>query len=217
MSTTEYRESSGWKRWNYFLSRHWVTILLGYATVFLAGMCLRPFFLNPKRHWDGAVAAGLHATLLTGAWWYDPTIALLVIVMPLSIACGLGSYLFFAQHNFPECQLFDRGDWSHAKAAMSSSSFIRMSPWMHWFTGNIGYHHVHHLNAKIPYYRLPEAMAALPELQSPGTTSLRPRDILACLRLNLWDSQRHQLVSYREGSSMTAPIRADQRPAEQAA
>ncbi len=58
---------------------------------------------------------------------------------------------------------------------------------MRWFTGNIGYHHVHHLNSKIPFYRLPEAMAAIKELQDPVTTSLRPRDVFACLRLKLWD------------------------------
>jgi omega-6 fatty acid desaturase (delta-12 desaturase) len=67
---------------------------------------------------------------------------------------------------------------------------------MSWFTGNIGYHHVHHLNAKIPFYRLPEAMAALQELQSPHTTSLAIGDIAACLRLKLWDPVTSRLVSW---------------------
>jgi omega-6 fatty acid desaturase (delta-12 desaturase) len=55
---------------------------------------------------------------------------------------------------------------------------------------------VHHLNARIPFYRLPEAMAALPELQSPGTTSLAPLDVYRCLRLNLWDPERGRLVTF---------------------
>jgi omega-6 fatty acid desaturase (delta-12 desaturase) len=50
-------------------------------------------------------------------------------------------------------------------AALTASSYIPMNPIMRWFTGNIGYHHVHHLNARIPFYRLPEAMAQLAELQ----------------------------------------------------
>ena len=79
---------------------------------------------------------------------------------------------------------------------MHSSSFIAMGPLMNWFTGNIGYHHVHHLNARIPFYRLREAMAALEELQSPGTTSLHPQDIAACLRLKLWDPEEKRLVGF---------------------
>jgi len=73
-----------------------------------------------------------------------------------------------------------------------------MNPVMRWFTANIGYHHVHHLNARIPFYRLPEAMAAIEDLQAPGTTSLRPADIIRCLRLNLWDPQKDRLVSFAE-------------------
>jgi acyl-lipid omega-6 desaturase (Delta-12 desaturase) len=73
-----------------------------------------------------------------------------------------------------------------------------MNPFMNWFTGNIGYHHVHHLNARIPFYRLPEAMAGLQELQKPASTSLRPSDVWACLRSNLWDPEKERFVSFRE-------------------
>jgi omega-6 fatty acid desaturase (delta-12 desaturase) len=71
-----------------------------------------------------------------------------------------------------------------------------MGPVMHWFTGNIGYHHVHHLNAKIPFYRLPEAMQGLASLQSPTKTSLRIRDIIGCLRLKLWDTAQDRFVTF---------------------
>jgi acyl-lipid omega-6 desaturase (Delta-12 desaturase) len=71
-----------------------------------------------------------------------------------------------------------------------------MNAAMRWFTGNIGYHHVHHLNARIPFYRLPEAMAHLKELQSPGVTSLSPSGIYACMRLKLWDSDRQLMVNF---------------------
>ena len=71
-----------------------------------------------------------------------------------------------------------------------------MNPVLRWFTGNIGYHHVHHLNARIPFYRLPEAMAGLEGLQSPGVTTLSPRGVCGCLRLKLWDPDRHCLVSF---------------------
>jgi omega-6 fatty acid desaturase (delta-12 desaturase) len=65
------------------------------------------------------------------------------------------------------------------------------------FTANIGYHHIHHLNARIPFYRLPEAVAGIPELQAPKTTSLRPLEILRCLRLKVWDVETQRMVSTR--------------------
>ena len=73
---------------------------------------------------------------------------------------------------------------------------------MHWFTGNIGYHHIHHLNAKIPFYRLPEAMAGIEEMQSPTTTSLHPLDIFRCLQLKLWDYENDRLVTFKEAAAV---------------
>ena len=83
-------------------------------------------------------------------------------------------------------------------AALHSSSYMRMGWLMRWFTGNIGYHHVHHLNARIPFYRLPEAMNAITELQSPRTTSLGLADVRKCLSLTLWDDGLDRLVSLDE-------------------
>jgi omega-6 fatty acid desaturase (delta-12 desaturase) len=82
---------------------------------------------------------------------------------------------------------------------------------MHWFTGNIGYHHVHHLNARIPFYRLPEAMAAIPELQMPGRTSLHPAEIYRCLQLKLWDAERKRMVGFPSAPSPVA-LREEELP-----
>jgi omega-6 fatty acid desaturase (delta-12 desaturase) len=81
-------------------------------------------------------------------------------------------------------------------AALESSSMIRMGRLARWLTGNIGFHHVHHLNHRIPFYRLPEAMAALPALQSPSTTSLSVRDIASCLALKLWSPGEARMVGF---------------------
>jgi omega-6 fatty acid desaturase (delta-12 desaturase) len=72
-----------------------------------------------------------------------------------------------------------------------------MSPVMHWFTANIGYHHIHHLNARIPFYRLPEVLAAIPELQKPKLTSLLPWEVVRCLRLKVWDVEAQRMVGVR--------------------
>ncbi len=79
-----------------------------------------------------------------------------------------------------------------------------MNALMRWATGNIGYHHVHHLNHHIPFYRLPEAMAALPELQTPGETSLSPVDIYRCLRLKLWDAESESLITFKAARDQQA-------------
>ena len=69
---------------------------------------------------------------------------------------------------------------------------------MKYITGNIGYHHIHHLNAKIPFYRLPEAYEELPELQAARVTSLRPMEIMRCLSLKVWDTDQQKLLSLKE-------------------
>jgi omega-6 fatty acid desaturase (delta-12 desaturase) len=96
--------------------------------------------------------------------------------------------------------------WSYSRAALESSSYMRLNKVMQWFTGNIGFHHIHHLNVRIPFYRLPEVMAAIPELQSPVTTTLSLRDIRDCFRCALWDENRQRVVSYREASRLHVPL-----------
>ncbi|MEJ0001536.1 MAG: fatty acid desaturase [Verrucomicrobiota bacterium] len=80
---------------------------------------------------------------------------LLVQVLPHFITYAIGTYLFYAQHNFPDVSFYDRAGWTYEKAALESSSYMKMGPVMAWFTGNIGYHHIHHLNAKIPFIDCP--------------------------------------------------------------
>ena len=71
---------------------------------------------------------------------------------------------------------------------------------MNYITGNIGYHHIHHLNAKIPFYRLPEAYDMIPELQTARVTNLHPKEILRCLSLKVWDTDTQKLLSLKEAS-----------------
>jgi len=196
MLTDAYRSASRRERALYLMARHPLTIALGYITVFLIGMCARPFIAH--RNLDCALAIALHLAIAAGLLLLGVDALLLALVVPMTIGAGLGAYLFYAQHNYPGAELRERASWDFVFAALKSSSYIRMSPVMHWFTGNIGYHHVHHLNFRIPFYRLPEAMAGIEELQSPVTTSLWPRDLIACLRLDVWDAGSNRLVTLRE-------------------
>jgi omega-6 fatty acid desaturase (delta-12 desaturase) len=185
------------KRFAYLAARHPLTMAFGYLTIFIYGMCLRPFFKDPRQHYDSMLAIGLHAALIACLAVFAWKAMLMSLIVPMTVASALGAYLFYAQHNYPEVKLQDRANWDYVFAALHSSSYLKLDPWLHWFTGNIGYHHVHHLNARIPFYRLPEAMRGIKELQSPGTTSLHPRDICRCLRLKLWDTIQEKLVPLR--------------------
>ena len=196
MTQEAFAQASTAERLAYAAARHPLTMALGYLTVFSFGMCLRPFLQNPKRHFDGLVSFLLHFGVMIYVWTLGVDVLLFGMILPSLVAASLGAYLFYAQHNYPAANLRPRAEWSHVEAALHSSSYIAMGRVMSWFTGNIGYHHVHHLNARIPFYRLPEAMAALEELQSPGTTSLRPRDVLACLRLKVWSPEAGKFVNF---------------------
>ena len=184
-------------RWRYRAARHPLTILFGYLTVFMYGFCVASFVRAPRKFWDAGLALVLNCGLtLAVAKLAGFSTLLLAFLLPLAIACALGGYLFYAQHNFPGIEVQPRQSWSYVGAALGSSSYMRMGRFMKFVTGNIGFHHVHHLNPSIPFYRLPEAMHAIPELQSPSTTSLSLRDVRTCLSLKLWDPQRKMMVGF---------------------
>jgi len=193
-----YTGATPMQRFMYRLARHWSVILLGYFFIFFLGMCVKPLIKSPKRYGAEVVAVLVVHFSVMGAIVALLGLKAMIIafLIPASIACAVGSYLFYAQHTFEGAEIRGRAEWEFTAAALRSSSMIDMSPAMHWFTGLIGYHHVHHLNSMIPFYRLPEAMDALPELQNPIRTSLAPQDILTCLRLHLWDPQEKRMVGF---------------------
>ena len=193
------------QRRDYRLVRHPLNMVLGYFTVFILGMCGAAFLRAPRRHWHGLLSLVIHFGVMgLVGWKFGALTAILTVLLPEIVACGSGSYLFYAQHNFPGMQIRGRREWEYSFAALRSSSMFEMPPLMHWLTGNIGFHHVHHLNHRIPFYRLPEAMAALPELQDPGRTSWRPSDVMACLRLKVWDTSKGRMVSFEEAEDTLA-------------
>ena len=205
MSTDGWRRATPWQRLRYRVSRHPLAVLCAYVTIFLLVSCLNPLVKEPRRYWDGAVALLAHGGLIAVLWLSAGVdVALFAVVLPFAIASALGAYLFYAQHTYEGLRILPAEEWTYFEGALQSSSYMQLNPIMNWFTGNIGYHHVHHLNPHIPFYRLPEAMAAIPELQDVTVTSLRPRDILACFRANLWEPSTQRMVSYREAASAPA-------------
>jgi acyl-lipid omega-6 desaturase (Delta-12 desaturase) len=193
MTKERFQSATFMERMRYLVMRHPLTLLFGYVTVFFYSMSLQPAITAPRRYWDAWPAVlfhlGVAATLVMVFGWIA---FLLTMAIPFFVASAIGTYLFYVQHNFPGVVLHEDAGWTYEGAALDSSSHLKTGPILAWFTANIGYHHIHHLNHNVPFYRLPEVYRSVMELRKAKTTSLHPLEIIRCLRLKVWcvDSQR---------------------------
>jgi len=121
---------------------------------------------------------------------------LLVHTPVLFVTCSLGVSLFYVQHQFENTYWHRHENWDYYDAALEGSSLLVLPKPLQWLTANIGIHHVHHLSARIPNYRLQEAMTAVPELQNPTRVTLG--DTLELVTLTLWDEEKERLVRFRD-------------------
>ena len=199
MTRKKFLKASPRERREYLLVRHPVTIALGYFTMFIYGMCIQSFLSSKKRHYDSLIALGCHVLWLGTLYWFFGWQGLVLTgILPFILTFALGAYLFYAQHNFPGVTFKSNIEWSYDHASLESSSYMKMNRLMQWVTANIGFHHVHHLNSRIPFYRLPEAMKRLPELQNAKITRLSPREMIRCLRLKVWDPSQNKMLRLDE-------------------
>jgi acyl-lipid omega-6 desaturase (Delta-12 desaturase) len=112
------------------------------------------------------------------------------------VASIIGVWLFSIQHRFENTSWATDKEWSFAKAALTGSSYLRLPRVLQWFSGNIGFHHVHHLSPRIPNYRLEECHHALPDLHSVPTLTLG--DAVSTLHHALWDEELCRMVRFPE-------------------
>lgn len=183
----------------YLLTRHPLTVIFGYFTLFIYWLNIKSFTQSFRNHWDSLVALVLHIIFGVSIWYFMGAQTFLTsFFVPFFLAFAIGSYLFYSQHNFPSAKFRESTDWSYDNAALSSTSFMVMNPIMTWLTGFIGYHHVHHMNSRIPFYRLKEAMDGIPELQNVATTTLHPMEMYRCFRVKLWDPEQDRMITLRD-------------------
>jgi len=103
-------------------------------------------------------------------------------------------WLFYIQHQFKNVYWARSGDWNIFRAAMEGSSYYKLQPVLRWFSGNIGYHHIHHLRPKIPNYNLKKCYDEIEELQE--VTPVTLYSSIKSLNLRLYDEEAGQLVSF---------------------
>lgn len=180
---------------HYLFIRHPLTILFGYIFTFMYGMCIKSMINRFSKNIDSLIGLILHLAYQIAVFYFlGWQTWILLCAIPHFISGAMGSYMFYAQHNFPTVTFVGNEDWTYEGAALDSSSYMPLNPFMHWVTANIGYHHIHHMNSRIPFYRLPEVWDAIPEMRTAKTTSLKPKDIWACLKLKVWDFDNQKMV-----------------------
>ena len=196
MTVQEYLESSRWRRFAYQLARNpFILFVVAPLTIFLLGQRLPSGKRNRRER--------------ESVWWMN--LALLCMVVAMSALLGIKAYvliqlmvmavagaggvwLFYMQHQFEEAY-WERGDdWDYATAALQGSSFYKLPKILQWFSGNIGFHHIHHLSPRVPNYNLQRCHEAEPLFRQ-----VKPMTLFSSLKslsFRLWDEQARRLVGY---------------------
>jgi len=201
LTVREYVEASRWKRIAYRLFRNpLVLFILAPTYLFL----IHHRFPSPavgKRERRGVhltngalLAIAIAAGLTIGIQTY------VLIQLPVMMITGtVGLWLFYVQHQFDGVYWERRRNWNFAEAALNGSSFYKLPRLLQWFTGNIGFHHIHHLSPAIPNYNLEKCHAESPAFQAVRAVTLRSS--IKSLSFRLWDEENRKLVGYGRLSS----------------
>ncbi len=196
LTVQEYLEASRWKRFAYRLARNPIVLFI-LAPLFLFLVWQR--IPNPKAgsrerrsiYWTNLGLLGMAAGM---SWLFGWKAYLIIQLSVMAVAGSAGIWLFYVQHQF-DGVYWERGaDWDYTTAALKGSSFYKLPRILQWFSGNIGFHHIHHLSPRIPNYNLERCHKSEPLFQT-----VKPVTLFASFKsftFRLWDEQRRKLVGY---------------------
>ncbi|RBW68637.1 fatty acid desaturase [Bacillus taeanensis] len=198
MTVDEYAQASFKERLSYRLYRN-PLIMFGLGPVYLFFITNR---LNRKdarkkerlnTYVINVSIVAVYALLIWAIGWQ----ALLIVQAPILFVSGaLGIWLFYVQHQFEDSYFEDEEQWDYVKAAVDGSSYYKLPKILQWVTGNIGYHHVHHLSPRVPNYNLEKVHESTPPLQKATTITIGSS--LKSIRFRLYDENRKTFVSFKE-------------------
>lgn len=197
LTVEEYLEASSWKRFSYRLARN-PFVLFVLAPLFLFTVLHRIPSRDAKdreRRWVFATNLAIAAMAGVLAWIYGLKAYLFIQSVTLLVASTAGVWLFYVQHQFEGVCWERKDDWDFVRAALEGSSFYKLPGILQWFSGSIGFHHIHHLSPRIPNYRLKRAQKAESLFQSVKPLTLRAS--LKSLTFRLWDEGQRKLVGFK--------------------
>ncbi len=199
----EYRAMTPGRRWLYRAYRHPITqFAFGPAFVFFVQHRVPVDLMHAGwRPWASAMATNLAVAgvFFTFGSWLGWGAFLLVHLLTVAMAASLGVWLFYVQHQFEESHWSRQGRWQRDEAALHGSSYYDLPAPLRWLTANIGVHHVHHVDSRVPFYRLGEVLKEQPELKTIGRLTIP--ESFRCVKLALWDERRERMVSFREAAA----------------
>lgn len=198
MTIEEYVEASRWTRLQYRLYRN-PLVMFGLGPLFLILVTSR-FNRKDARKKErnntyliNLSLVVLYALVIALVGWK----AFLIVQGTTMFTAGvLGIWLFYVQHTFEDSYFEDESEWDYVKAAIEGSSYYELPKVLQWVTGNIGFHHVHHLSPRVPNYNLEQAHTATPPLQKATTIGLWSS--LKSLRYKLYDAPNKTFVTFRD-------------------
>ena len=206
LTVAEYRALSPLRRWWYRTLRHPVVANILLPPLIFVGLYRVPF--DSPRTWryerravyitDLALVAMFGGLGLLLGFAEVATIQLPIMML----ASIIGVWLFSVQHRGETALWARHADWDSVSASVQGSNYLRLPAVLQWFTGNIGYHHVHHLSPRIPKYRLQECHESLPALRDVPTMSFG--DGLRAMHCVLWDEERGRMVTFHEADAGAA-------------
>jgi len=198
LTVDEYLARSRWERFKYRVYRH-PAVLFGVGAVLHFFVRHRLPTIVPRTWtrerrsilWTNVGLAGFVLLMGTLVGFRE----FLLVQLPVALlSCSIGVWLFYVQHQFEPTYWEHDERWAYHAAALEGSSYYRLPKLLQWATGNIGLHHIHHLNARIPNYRLQQVLDTYPELRRVATLTLK--ESFRCVRLVLWDERARKLVPF---------------------
>lgn len=196
MTLREFQNSPKRTRLLYRLYRNPV-VLFGLGAIFLFPLSNRlPTRRTKRKEHMSVVFTNL---LLVSVIWAAAKVVgwktYLLVQLPVLLFAGTaGIWLFYVQHQFEGGYWARKSEWVPVRAAMEGSSFYKLPALFRWFSGNIGFHHVHHLSPRIPNYLLKDCFDTIPELQAKRPLTFMKS--LSCAKLKLWDEGRQEMMGF---------------------
>jgi len=198
MTVDEYVAASFWHRTSYrFYRNPFVLFGLGPLYLLLVFYRLNRKEAKRKERMNTYVTNGSIAFLYTLMIWiidWQPFVIIQGTI--LFAAASIGIWLFYVQHQFEDAYFENKEEWDYVKAAIDGSSYYKLSKPLQWITGNIGYHHVHHLSPRIPNYNLETVHESTPLLQKATTITLASS--LTSIRFRLYDQKNKTFVGFKD-------------------
>lgn len=203
LTVNEYNALSPMKKFGYYLYRHPI-VMFGLFPTLLFLVSFRSTIGTPReKHRERAsvhmLNLAIFACIVAGCYYFGIANFFMIYLPVIIFASTIGVWMFYVQHQFDPNYWQRHEEWNRVHASLQGSSYYRLPKILQWFTGNIGLHHIHHLDSRIPNYRLQSCLD-----QNRDLLEVPPLTIASsfrCVNLKLWDEEKQRMVGFKEAKA----------------